>query len=831
MTKMKSFKQNLRHMLGLDAPSSLSDKKDLKWLSFFFVLILGTIFFIPLVAFTKGYFVYYGDFNAQQISFYRLAHDAVRAGEFGWNWNTDLGVNFIGSYSFYLLGSPFFWLTIPFPSACVPYMMAPLLILKMAFMSLFTYMYLERFVKPGYAFLGGIMYAFSGFSIYNIFFNHFHEAMVYLPLVLYALERYMGDGKRGLFAITICLSALNNYYFFIGQTLFLLIYFFLRLWSGAWKTNAKQVILLFLEAMIGTMAAGIFLLPSFYSVIQNSRAGSLLAGQDAMIYNQNQRLYDIIHSYFFPSDIPARPNFFPDANNKWSSMSAWIPMFGCTGAIAYFQSSKHKDWLHRVLTVLVIMSVVPFFNAAFQLFNWQYYARWFYMLTLMLITATVLALNERTTEKVNWNRAFGWSVGFTLFFTIFIGLMPKDWKADKLSLGFEQYTDRFWIYVGIVLVGLSLAYMLLEIKKTNEKAFLTWTILALSLVSLGYSWYTVILGKQAANYEPDFVIERCIEGKDKVELPDTTQWCRTDINQCMDNVGLYWQIPCIQCFHSIVPGSIMDYYKTIGITRSVGSRPEQEDHYALRSYLSVKWLFDYDDYEGPSTHKSADKNFVDSQGNSTMPGYAYTSKTNGFRVYKNQNYIPMGFTYDSYMLRSEFDQVPGDDKEMLLLKTLVVEDAYEKYVKDYLPRQKGVPVYTYDEFEKDCKARNQYTCTTFNPTSKGFTAKIDLPYDNVVFFSVPHEPNAWSATVNGQDAKVIKAGAGFMAVACPKGTSDIEFKYHTPGFTGGLTFTFAGIFLFNVYLFLFDKKRTRKKVSKNVQVIEEKPVNADFTEQ
>ena len=29
---------------------------------------------------------------------------------------------------------------------------------------------------------------------------------------------------------------------------------------------------------------------------------------------------------------------------------------------------------------------------------------------------------------------------------------------------------------------------------------------------------------------------------------------------------MYWQIPTIQAFHSIVPGSIMEFYPSIGVT-------------------------------------------------------------------------------------------------------------------------------------------------------------------------------------------------------------------------------------------------------------------------
>ena len=111
---------------------SLRRPKSRAWHAFFIALAMAFLLFLPFLIIDKGLFIYYGDFNVQQIPFYRMAHDAVRSGNIFWNWNTDLGANFIGSYSFYLLGSPFFWLTLPFPSGMVPYLMAPLLMLKTA---------------------------------------------------------------------------------------------------------------------------------------------------------------------------------------------------------------------------------------------------------------------------------------------------------------------------------------------------------------------------------------------------------------------------------------------------------------------------------------------------------------------------------------------------------------------------------------------------------------------------------------------------------------------------------------------------------------------------
>ena len=88
--------------------------------------------FIPSMIANKGIFLYYGDFNSQQMMFYKHAQQLVKEGNMNWDWGTDLGTPFVSSYSFYLLGSPFFWLTTLFPVGSTVYLMPWLLSLKTA---------------------------------------------------------------------------------------------------------------------------------------------------------------------------------------------------------------------------------------------------------------------------------------------------------------------------------------------------------------------------------------------------------------------------------------------------------------------------------------------------------------------------------------------------------------------------------------------------------------------------------------------------------------------------------------------------------------------------
>ncbi len=776
-------------------------------MSFWLAMIVAALLFLPFVVYDHGYFFYYGDFNVQQIPFYQMAHDCVRSGNIFWNWNTDLGANFIGSYSFYVLGSPFFWLTLPFPSEAVPYLMAPLLVLKFACASAAAYAFLRRFVRPNLALLGGLLYAFSGFSLYNIFFNHFHEAIVYFPLMLLGLEWYMKDDRRGLFAVTVFLSALNNYYFFIGQVFFILIYWFVRLASGEWKLTFTKFFWLFFEAVIGTAAAAVFLLPSFYAVTQNPRTENILAGWNMLLYNKPQRLLDVLHSFFFPQDIPARENFFPDSDNKWASMSAWLPLFGCSGVIAYFQSRKHSDWLHRMLIICFFCAVIPGLNAMFQLFNSMYYARWYYMMVLILVLATVKCFEEADQVPVNWKRAFGWTFGCTAFFALTIGLLPKSWTPDeetgRIELGLMKLPGRFWLFVGIAVICLALACLLVLLFRHERRLFPSWSVATTCCVILLVGWYLVGLGKANSNFLSKFMRENALNTS--IQLPDDGQFYRVDFNEGMDNLGMFWHMPTIQAFHSVVPGSIMDFYSTIGVDRSVASRPDNS-HYALRGLTSVRWLFDYDNTEGlqggKDPEKNADKFFINSKTGATkMPGWEYYDTQNGFQIFENKYYVPMGFTYDAILSRTDYDSKTNLSRELSLMKALVVEDKDLAVFEALLPHlDEANARYDKNAYFEDCLARRASAASSFSYDNQGFTAVFDLEKSAPVFFSVPYE-KGWTATVNGQPAQIYQVNVGFMAVICLAGQEvTIRFNYMTPGLPLGGIITLASLLLLSLYI-------------------------------
>ena len=764
-------------------------------------MAVSFLLFIPFILYDNGYFLFYGDFNVQQVPFYQMCHDAVRSGNIFWSWTTDLGANFIGSYTFYLLGSPFFWLTLPFPSAAVPYLMGPLFILKFGCASLTGYIYLKRYVKnPRSALIGGMLYAFSGFSIYNIFFNHFHEAIVIFPLVIAAIDEYMYHRRRGVFALAVFASCFINYYFFVGQVVFCILYWAVRCLTRSWKMSFQAFLWLAFESVLGVLMSCILLIPSILAVVQNPRVDNAVDGWNALIYDRPQRYLHILECFFFPPDIPAQPNFTPDSESKWASLGAWLPLFSMTGVIAFFQRKK-KHWLKVLLGLLFLFAMVPILNSSFQMFNAMYYARWFYMLTLMMILATVLCLDL---DGINWKRAIIWTAVITLAICLPIGLLPKTVNQDGVettTIGLEAYPTRFWSYVAISILSLALLAILFYWKRSPQK-FYRLTMGGITLVSVVYGAFFIALGKTQGDDTHGKIIPYSLNGGADLNLPDLEN-VRSDFYKSMDNQGMYWQIPTIQAFHSIVPGSIMEFYPSIGVTRDVGSRPDVK-YYGLRGLTSCRWLFDY----------AGDNNrFADETGSTQMPGWAYYDTQNGYDIWENQYYIPMGFSYDYYVSETEYNSTPELNRNLLMLKALVLSDEQIAKYGDLLDSLSNSQYITYSEqdYFDDCTARKSMSSSDFSRDNRGFTAHFTAEKERLVFFSVPYE-DGWTATVNGEPAEIEMVIVGFMAVKGPAGTSEIRFNYYTPGLNAGIAATAGSIGIFLLYVFgmgYLDKRRAK----------------------
>ncbi len=809
-------------------------KKREKYLFVFLVSFFGMLVaFIPSLIDNKGIFLYYGDFNSQQMMFYQHANEAVRSGNTAWDWGTDLGSNFVGSYSFYLLGSPFFWLSTLFPLKAVPYLIPWLLCLKTAVASTLAYAYIRRFVRsPDAAAIGGFLYGFSGFQIYNVFFNHFHDATAFFPLLLLGFELLTQEKRKGAFALSVALCASISYFFFVCEVIFLVIYFFVRLTDRSFKMDLKMFGLLALESVLGVMLSCCILLPAVIDVFTNPRIDGRLYGLDMVIYSENVRIPRIIQSFFMLPDMPARVNILKSDKARWASMAGYLPLFSMCGVIAFMRTRK-KHWASRIIWICMLMAFVPILNSAYVLFNSSYYARWYYMPVLIMCLMTSKVIGERRDDL----KSGFIPVAAVCAIFVGIGLLPK-LENEKIVYGkVPQYPELYYIQAvvtAIMVIMLFFAVYKGAKKKKNWYRHITYmTVVACIICMTSSVVYGVAQGSDNADY-----IDRAIYGSKNLDMAkldaldedfadSQNKFYRIDTSENVDNWCMFWGLSSMRTFHSVVPTSIMDFYTSIDQTRDVASRMETK-LYPLRAMFSVKYYFDELDYK---VRIGKEENEPPEQ----MPnlvGFTYVDTQNGFNIYKNEYFIPMGFAYDKYVDSKTIEDATEVRKTSILTEALVLnKNQVEKYSDIVTKFDEDTAPLDTDEYRSACLEKKGQSCYYFKESTNGFDAAIELDSPHLVFFSVPYE-SGWTAEVNGEPAVIEKVSYGFMAVKCPAGDSSITFRYKTAGLAEGQIISIVGAGILAIYLAAaYVTKKKQQKAADMSQISADQKDISDAQEQ
>ena len=781
-------------------PREQSHKKF--WQAVGLCALTAAIFFLPFYILDGGFFHYAGDFNSQQISFYRYMNGFVKGAGYPnstfagaprntFSWATDLGSGVMNAYSFYLYGSPFFWLSVLLPQSWLPYMMVPLLVLKFGVAGGGAYLYLRRYVKnANYAVLGACLYALSGFAVYNVFFNHFVDVVALFPYLLWALDEAIYENRHGLFAFWVAVNLLNNYFFFVGQVIFLCIYFVCKLSARDFRLTARKFGHLLWESVLGVAMGCLLLFPAVLSLLQNPRTIDLSSGWGFLTYAKVQQYLAILLSWILPPDSPYLTSVWSEGVIKWTSMTAYLPLCSLAGAMAYWRIRK-ADSKKRIVAVCAVCALVPVLNSAFYALNSSYYARWYYMPTLILAAMTVNALEDPDVDLDAPARGIGWIMLATLVFAV---VPVRDDTTETWSFGVLKNPGQFFAVLGFGLLGLML-YRVLCSKWRQDSRFAQRMTAAVLVFACAFTMVHIGIGKFGQWHTDSDLVEQDTNALLlKNDLPEGDY--RIDTYKIHDNIGMWLDKSCLQYFGSTAAPSILSFYPGLGVKRDVRSEPEITN-YALRGLLSVEYLI---------TTPEKRESFEDE----ADEGWTYLADVDGYTLYHNDNYVPMGFTYDYYVTDATYQTSIKTLRSNLLMRALVLEDedvkAYGQYLTE-LPDEMLEELY-YDSYTQDCADRRAHSCSVFQMNNAGFHAEIMLDKANLVFFSVPYD-DGFTAYVNGEKTDILRVDEGLMTVLCPAGASSIDFVYQAAGLSASRVVTAVAIPVWVVYVACFVRRKRR----------------------
>ena len=778
---------------------TLPQQKSRYWRVFGLCFLLAAALFLPhciadAVA-GGGYFHYAGDFNDQQINFYQYANAFVKQGG-SFSWATDLGSGFVNAYSFYLLGSPFFWLSLWVPARLMPWMMVPLLCLKIAMAGAGGYLWARRWVRnEDWSVVAGCLYAFSGFTVYDIFFNHFLDVVALFPYLLASLDDAALDGKWGRFPVWVALNLVNNYFFFAGQAVFLILYFLCMLAARVYRVGPRRFAALAVETLLGCAMGCVLLIPAGLSLLQNPRTIDPFSGYGYLLYSNPQQYGAILYSAFLMPDAPYFKDMFQEGVLKHTSMTAYLPLVGIVGGLAFCRGRRSHPFTY-ILKACIVCAFVPVLNSAFYALNSSYYARWYYMPVLVLCGATAYVLGRPHLAGRQVPRAWRLTALITLSAAAF-ALVPNADEDGNFKLGVVDLQPRFWGIFGVSMLGVLLFWLLWRTAR-NRKEWPQIMLAGILAFSFLYGSVHMSLTKYPQWKTDSDLIAQTYDSVAEIEqtLPRDTFY-RIDAYGAHNNLGLWFDRSCLQFFNSTVAPSIMEFYPSVGVTRDVNSKPSVQND-GLLGLLSVRYML-------------VARDSADDWNGENLTGWTPCGETSAYLLYRNDNWVPMGFTYDYYITEDQFGSVPEEERARVLMRAVLLDE-------DQIERLDGLlqPLPTEEladrgdgRYATDCGDRRAAAAADFTATRTGFTAHTAYDQEELVFFSVPYD-DGFTATVNGQPAAIEKVDHGLMAVRVPAGAAEIVFTYHTPGLALSAGISLAGLAAYAVYIMLLYRRRKRK---------------------
>jgi uncharacterized membrane protein YfhO len=586
-----------------------------------------------------------GDFKLQEIPFYFNGYDdwwdSLLEGEFKmWDDSGFLGQNNIGTNTFYYLWNIFFLPTLLFPRALVPQALAILIITKFVLAGYVMKRLLDYFnVSSRNAKLVATAYAFSGWAFYYLWFNHFLEIAVLFPLVLLGIEKCIQEKKVGTLILSLFVSAMTNYFFFIMFCFTGVIYALFRYFQ-LWKTYTGKerliVILLGIASFaIAIIMASIILLPAFKVAMQSSRADTssgyvnnlkealktlleAIKGQGETSFGDAfKNLWELCTK--FTGTNAVKNNMYPLVSYFFAPYSCYdSPLFNNTGydntncslfmytpltlllVPSLIQSAREKKISHFIGFIGVLFMIFsPFFYYCFTGFTSVCYGRW--QLFVVAIGCIYAAINLDKIDKMK-----GWyfdiSVLICLAFEIVLITLAVKYQGTMSTNNLITSSSIDDQFICALIQPLILIFMYIIIRNNFKKKNFGGKINFALIAEIVFVGNMVLLGQGTVDYSSLYGGQEDVKSAtkliNKINQNDDTYFriFNTSADRDANNLGMVEGYRGIGSFHSMYNYSLDEFGEWSRITYSTSSsswRPwsmgVHEKRANLDTFLGVKY--------------------------------------------------------------------------------------------------------------------------------------------------------------------------------------------------------------------------------------------------
>jgi len=668
--------------------------------------------------------------------------------------------------------------------------------------ALFTYLFLRNLKINKIASLtGGIIYAFSGFSIIWLEYNVHGHTSAYIPLLFYSIDRYFKDRRWGLlFPIGLGLQIFAGYpQVTIYAILSAVAYFLFRLSEK--KNNYQKFFSLSFKfalfLVLGLCLAASQLLPGIELFRQSQRSIEVIGPGGPLVYLPWQRLVTFIAPDFFGN---------PATGNSWGvgdytsviGYSGVLSLITTTLAIVWIKRKEVKFFLGLLLVALLFTLESPIAALVNQLGILGAGAastiRILVLANFSLAVLAALGLDLLNSKRKSFKSAF--KIGFIFLLVIsgiFIGVFASRQIISRSLPEFVEGPGLELINKWLINLRVGLRNLILPLGLTSLATMVLWLLRIKFLrkfLTLIYIFFLIFeLFRFGWKYLPFISQNLLFPTTPAIDfLKDQEPPFRILGGDAMPmNMWAAYNLESLAGYDAVYP---LRYAKFLAVVN--GGRVDEP----LNRYGDVQ------DFKSPLLNLGNVKYIL--------------------AVKRDEQETPDSKGKVSYKLRFSKFKPAFDDKSVRVLEN-----------KEVLPR--AFMVYRYRKVSEEAEIINNLLSSDFDFTQEIILEKeidnklitgevkevsyernknnssivtIDHSGDGLLFISDSFYPG-WKAFIDGKETKIYRANYAFRAVFLPSGKHTVRFIYDPLSFKIGTAISLIALVVLGG-LFVYETKNRRR---------------------
>lgn len=579
-----------------------------------------------------------------------------------WDMSIGYGADIISTLNYYAIGDPlnllYGFVSVKNTESMYNFM----IIFRMYLAGIAFILYARKMKKRAYGtIIGALVYVFCGFC-FRLGLRHpfFLNPMIYFPLLCLGIEKIYQKEKPYLFIVTVCVSAMSNYYFLYMLTIFSVIYAWIRFYKYTEENKIKNFFLTILQFGIyytlGICMAAIILIPSVIGFLGNGRYGSGADWKTLLVYPGKYYLMFI-------------ENFVGYGNMGSNTNTGYLPIAGIVVLFTLFsQRMKHKKYRLAFIASIIAL-IFPVFGYAFNGFS---YANNRWAFALSFIVALLTAEMFPRLFVMSKRQKIGIGVGILIYMLCCCAIN---------ATGEKMLQNRGILAACIMVFVFYMAFLIFQQLGYDSYSKIVRIVTAvLLLVSVGLHGYYRFDDREHA-YTQEFMkrgtaLEELQKKNIKMlsNVKDDSLYRVHAEGYRYKNYGLLNDLNTISGYYSITSKYVTDTvksYETLGM-QYADKYKGVDQRTGLLSLSGVKYMTSGKVKRIGRRRKSA----------TDIPYGMKKIKQNGkIAIYENPYALPFIYGYDSYITQEEYDRLNGVGREQAMLSDIVLEETPEHSIK------------------------------------------------------------------------------------------------------------------------------------------------------